>query len=208
MITPNLSKERITAFSDAVFAIAITLLVLDIKVPPYEELMEVGFITSLKILFPDFLGFIISFLVIGLYWLAYLRHTRFISHFTLGAFWINICLLLFVVLLPFSTAFYVEAPSLAGPFIFYCANLLFIGFFNYLLLLLVLKQAKGAVDKLEGRYLNFRAITTVLVWAASIILAIFWPGFARFAFLSLFAIQLIGTRYFKKKASRQNLQPQ
>jgi uncharacterized membrane protein len=64
----TLSFERIVFFSDAVFAIVITLLVLEIKVPHLEVLSETALHKELLHLIPKFMGFLASFLIIGLMW--------------------------------------------------------------------------------------------------------------------------------------------
>ena len=56
-------KDRVFTFTDAVFSIAITLLVLDIEMPSYNEYAERGFSASLQYLVPDFIGFFVSFVL-------------------------------------------------------------------------------------------------------------------------------------------------
>ena len=72
--------ERLAFFSDAVFAIAITLLVLEIKVPviPAEPITDNLLWESMLSLIPTFIGFLVSFYVIGIYWLAHQSMTHFI----------------------------------------------------------------------------------------------------------------------------------
>jgi len=61
-------NERTNAFSDAVFAIAITLLVLELRVP--EHLPETGLVGVLPELLPTFAAFVLTFVVVGVYWVA------------------------------------------------------------------------------------------------------------------------------------------
>ena len=67
--------ERMILFSDAVFAIAITLLVIELKVPEIEraELTEGKLLMALAHMIPKFFGFIISFMFIGIYWTVHHR---------------------------------------------------------------------------------------------------------------------------------------
>jgi len=95
---------RIEAFSDGVFAIAITLLVLEIKVPTHTVVAQQGLVYSLVMLWPSYLAFVTSFLSILMIWIKH--HWMFtLIHKSDHAFlyW-NGLLLLFVTFLPFPTA--------------------------------------------------------------------------------------------------------
>ena len=100
----SLGVERIVFFSDAVFAIVITLLVLpltaEFETPePDEHLTHV-----LGELWPHVLSFLISFLVIGQFWMAHHRMYRMIDKFDGGLLWLNLLCLLTVTFMPFPTA--------------------------------------------------------------------------------------------------------
>ena len=92
--------DRFSAFSDGVFAIAITLLVLELPVPP----ADVPLVPALLEAWPEFLGYIMSFAFIGGIWLTHSGLTRLMKHGDTVANGINLLLLLFVAILPFSTS--------------------------------------------------------------------------------------------------------
>jgi len=92
--------DRFSAFSDGVFAIAITLLVLELPVPPADE----SLVPALLEAWPDFLGYIMSFAFIGGIWLTHSGLTRLMKRGDTVANGINLLLLLFVAILPFSTS--------------------------------------------------------------------------------------------------------
>jgi uncharacterized membrane protein len=196
--------DRIVYFSDAIFAIAITLLILEIKIPPTEDISSIGTIAVLQRLIPSFIGFFISFLVTALYWRAHLLHAQFIKSFDSKLLWYNIWLLLFVVLLPFSTAFYSKNFNYNGPFVFYCVNLVLIGLFNYFMIVYIIRKEgySELLTPFTAKWLRFRAIVGPLVWIFSALLVPVAPVTARFAFISIFVIHMIGERRFKK-----NLKP-
>src|SRR5215213_2388076 len=107
----DLSKyphDRVVFFSDAVFAIAITLLVIEIKVPTHDQVHGLGVAGSLYNLIPLFIGYLVSFVVTALFWKSHLQLCRDIKSFDTKLIWLNIFLLLFVGLMPFSTALYSE----------------------------------------------------------------------------------------------------
>ncbi len=97
--------QRTLYFSDAVFAIAITLLVLDIRLPEVSEEQLRAELPSLVLgLGPEFLSFVVTFLVIGFYWLAHHRMFHYINRYDGRLLWINILFLMSVAFLPFPTS--------------------------------------------------------------------------------------------------------
>src|SRR5689334_15215764 len=100
--------ERLILFSDAVFAIAITLLVIEIKIPemPREVATEQKILAGLGHLIPKFIGFLISFLIIGQYWTVHHRLFGYVINFNNRLLWLNLLFLLAIALMPFSTGFY------------------------------------------------------------------------------------------------------
>jgi uncharacterized membrane protein len=98
----ELGLERIMFFSDAVMAIAITLLAIDLKVPEIAASAAAAELPrSLSELGPRFLSFLISFFVIGIYWMSHHRYFRFIKRYDGGLIVLNLLFLLFIVLMPF-----------------------------------------------------------------------------------------------------------
>jgi uncharacterized membrane protein len=93
---------RILAFSDGVFAFAITLLILDVRLP--EDISKTDLGPALMALWPNYLAFLLSFVVIGLYWSAHIRLFREIIRYDLNLIWLNLLFLLFIVVIPFSTS--------------------------------------------------------------------------------------------------------
>jgi uncharacterized membrane protein len=98
----ELGLERIIFFSDAVMAIAITLLAIDLKVPEIAASVAATELPrALSDLGPRFMSFLISFFVIGIYWMSHHRYFRFIQRYDGGLIALNLLFLLFIVLMPF-----------------------------------------------------------------------------------------------------------
>jgi uncharacterized membrane protein len=95
-----LPTSRLEAFSDGVFAIAITLLVLELHVPTGREAL----VAALGHEWPRYLGYFVSFTFIGGVWIAHSNMTRFIKVADPALMRLNLTLLLFVSFLPFTTA--------------------------------------------------------------------------------------------------------
>jgi uncharacterized membrane protein len=97
--------DRIVFFSDAVFAIAITLLVLDLRAPtPNASLPADGLNQGLVDLVPKLISYLVSFFVIGLYWVSHHRLFQFVRRFDSRLMWLNLLLLFGVAFLPFPSA--------------------------------------------------------------------------------------------------------
>ena len=205
MENETFDKGRVISFSDAVFSIAMTLLVLEVVIPSYNELKTGNTLIILKNRIPSFIGLIVSFIVTALYWVAHMRIMKYVSTINSKLLWYNILLLFFIVLLPFSTAFYVKGFSYNGPFAFYCFNLAAIGFFNYLMNVYVAKKEKGltGISPVLGRYFKIRSLNAFLIWMLAGFLAFVFPMVSRFLFILLFVFEFILTKHFKKKLKKE-----
>ena len=115
-----MSKNRIEAFSDGVFAIVITLLILDIRVPDVEySQLEAAFVPLL----PRIFAYIISFGVIGVYWVAHHQSLQLIKQVNGYLLWLNLLYLLAVSFMPFPTALLGRYPGQPIPIVVYSCNL-------------------------------------------------------------------------------------
>ncbi len=101
----RLALERVLFFSDAVFAIAITLLVIEIRVPALPHGAADGEIGGALLgIIPRIIGFVISFFLIGQTWVEHHRIGRQLAGQDRGLLWKNLGFLFFVAVMPFSTA--------------------------------------------------------------------------------------------------------
>jgi uncharacterized membrane protein len=98
-----MTKARLEAFSDGVFAVAITLLVIEIAVPTGEDLWH-----QLKDEWPSFAAFFVSFWVIGIIWVNHHGVVDHLKRANRGVLYLNLLLLMTVVFIPFSTALLAE----------------------------------------------------------------------------------------------------
>lgn len=130
---PAHGLERMAFFSDAVFAIAITLLVIEIHVPhitaPYTD---EAFLQALAKLAPNFIGFFVSFFAIGLFWIGHHRAFDCARHWSPTLFLPNLLLLCSIAAMPFFTAFASEYYGHRVPVAFYCGWMVLISLFNIL----------------------------------------------------------------------------
>jgi len=95
-------EDRLAAFSDAVFAIIITILVLDIKVPDLDSGQSVA--DSLSEVGPTFTAFVISFLLVGMYWVWHRGLFAQVRYVDVNVLWLNLLFLLPLSLVPFAAS--------------------------------------------------------------------------------------------------------
>jgi TMEM175 potassium channel family protein len=115
--------ERTISFSDAVIAIAITLLALDLKVPQVPENSAAAELPrALLELWPNLFSFALSFWIIGSYWLAHRRTSELVGSYDRRMQLINLLFLMWIVLMPFSTALVGEYEHQQLPVIIYAVH--------------------------------------------------------------------------------------
>lgn len=204
MIQDIYDKARVINFSDAVFSIVMTLLILEVGVPTPETLGKLSFGDVLSNRIPDFIGLVVSFLVSALYWIGHIKLMKYVTVVSGKLLWLNILFLLAIVVLPFSTAMYVNGFDFAGPFIFYCINLAVIGVFNLLMLRYVYRAEnnKTGFGRMQYRWYRARGINVTVIWVIAAALALVWPWLSRLIFILLFVFQYLIDRRFKKMLSK------
>jgi uncharacterized membrane protein len=122
------NRQRIEAISDGVFAIALTLPILDIKVPVSETIHgEKDLLKAFSGLAPKLLSYFLSFMTLGIYWSAHSSQFHYISKSDRHLNWINLFFLLFVSVIPFTTAFLSEFITFKFAIIIYWLNLTLLG---------------------------------------------------------------------------------
>jgi len=132
--TESLSKYRIEALTDGVFAIVMTLMILELRLPEdiADNLFPADIKNHLLLLLPKLENYAISFIVLGIYWIRHQTQFNIIKYTDKGLIWINIIFLMFVALIPFTTDFIMDYPGFQIPVILYSSNIAVIGFILYL----------------------------------------------------------------------------
>lgn len=174
--------ERLVFFSDAVFAIAITLLIIEIKVPEIHGIAtEAAFWHSFWLSGPKFFGFIYSFFIIGLYWFIHHRMFGYVTGQNGKLIWLNLIFLFSIVLMPFTTAVYSEysTPShifLIAPYLVYVLNICLTGFLNFLLWRYIGNPANKVIsepfDPVFLRRAKIRSVLLPFIFLLSLLVAV------------------------------------
>ena len=122
------SVERLAALSDGLFAIAMTLLVLDLRVPASGVVhSELGLWSALVALLPRFIPYFMSFLTLGIFWVGQQTQLNRFARSDRNLSWIHLGFLLVVSLMPFSTALLAEFITYRTALVVYWLNILLLG---------------------------------------------------------------------------------
>ncbi len=198
----KLQIERLLFFSDAVIAIAMTLLIIEIKAPHIPDHSTVEVQKSLLDLIPKFVSFFISFFVIAIYWKAHHHLFGFVTRYTDKLIWINILFLLTIIIMPFSSAFYSENFSLNIPYAFYCFNIFSTGLLNCWLIRYISSKNEN-ISTVSGnsdwrKYHTLRSLVAPMVFFLSILLSFYSTSISRLSFIIIFPLIFSLNRHYKK----------
>lgn len=124
---------RLIAISDGVFAVALTLLVLEIRVPVLDAIhSENALIEQFVELKEKFLVYLLAFMTTGIFWVGHAAQYKHIEKSDRNLNWINLLFLLFVTTLPFTTAFLGDYTQFKFPVFIYWINILMMGVMLYI----------------------------------------------------------------------------
>lgn len=187
--------ERIVFFSDAVFAIAITLLALEIRLPALpESASNAQLLAALGSLWPRYLSYIISFLAIGMMWIAHHRTFRYLRRYDERLMFLNLLFLLLIGFLPFPTAVIGEFGNRVGT-LFYAVAMSAAGLMFALLWWSANRRGRlveRPLTRSEFRLVWFRVLWSPLVFLLSVPLAFWSPDVAKFSWLLI-----LGTMFWR-----------
>lgn len=180
--------DRITMFSDGVFAIAITLLVLEIHVPDLTG--HEGQLTDelWKLLWPKIGTYAISFLVIGTFWAGHHRLFLHIKRYDRRLIWLNNFYLMLVAFQPFPTAVLGEYGSQTAAVVFYSAVQILTTLFRLAVWVYATFHHRLVDDDLDDRYILSTTLTilsTIVIFGITIGLAFINADLAKYFWLFL-----------------------
>jgi uncharacterized membrane protein len=192
--------ERMILFSDAVFAIAITLLVLEIKVPAELINSDEVLLNKLLNMIPKFIGFFISFFVVGQYWVVHHKLFGFVNNYNGKLLWLNLVFLLSIVLMPFSTALYSEHIKSTLAFVVYCSNVFSSGIIAFALWRFIGNEKNNLSPLSKNKellsYFSIRSIIIASAFGIGGVVALVSPVLAKFSPILIFpALKIINSKY-------------
>ncbi|HYV93389.1 MAG TPA: TMEM175 family protein [Chitinophagales bacterium] len=188
-----MSRNRIEAFSDGVFAIIITIMVLEFRVPHTSDWL------ALKDLLPVFFSYALSFMFVGIYWgnHHHLLHTA--TKVSSAIIWSNLNLLFWLSLIPFATGWMGENHFAQNPVIVYAVLLLMCGV-AYSILRKAIEKHHNKESEISKALQKLRAkeYTSVISYSASIAFAFLDPHISGVIFLFVAILWIIPDKNIEK----------
>jgi uncharacterized membrane protein len=205
--TPAHALERLIFFSDAVFAISITLLVIELHPPTLKfGSPGVAYVQALADLIPNFIGFFVSFFVIGAFWSGHHRAFSCARHWSPGLLMPNLFLLCSIAAMPFFTAFMADNARnhSSVPTVVYCIWLLIVAVCNLWNNSMAVAPPVAAVD-LDPEYAHMirrRGWAVILGAGTALVVGWFEPWLAQPALASMPLWRLVIERIHKRGLER------
>lgn len=187
-----LNKSRLEAFSDGVFAIIITISVLQMEVPVGNDW------TALKPVIPVFFTYIFSFLMVGIYWNNHHHMFQAVHHTTGAMLWANLHLLFWLSLLPFATGWMGNNHFSKWPVALY-GFILFMSALAYSLMVWTILKSEGR-DSLIAKAVrkDSKGNASTLLYLVAIVFAFFYPVISVVLFVVVGGIWFIPDRRIEK----------
>ena len=192
-----LPKSRLEALTDGIFAMTMTLLVLDLKFPAHVFDLEASAWGALFAVFSRLDDYVVSFVVLGVFWLAHLRLLRRLRESDMVFIWLNLVFLLLTTLVPALTALVGDNPTHPRAAILYGTNLALILVFEALMWRrMCMHLANETVTDSEAlwRYVRLRLVLATGIVLGAIAIALLeirlgvTEGRASYVYLLLLAV--------------------
>jgi uncharacterized membrane protein len=187
-----MSKDRVETFSDGVFAIILTLLVLELRVPNIPDHSSIAqYAAAMAPLIPKFISFVLTFIMICIHWVAHHYFFRYISRVTIGLIWLNNFFLMWLCFFPFPTAILGNNPTDQFPILMYAVESLILALMFYAMRNYASKNKLFKADSEAAKALGPRhSIPAITIFTVSIVFA-----FVN-VYLSLVCFLLVPLLYF------------
>jgi uncharacterized membrane protein len=191
-----MTKSRLEAFSDGVLAIIITIMVLELRLPHGADL------GALRPLIPALLCYLLSFVLLGIYWNNHHHMLQATQHVNGAVLWANLHLLFWLSLVPFVTNWMGESHFASWPVALYGAVLLAaaVAYFILAHTLMSLHGRESALAKAFGR--DLKGKISPVIYSAAIPLAFFRPWLSCALYVLVTAMWLVPDRRIERTLPR------
>ena len=193
-----MTRARLEAFSDGVIAILITIMVLELRIPQGATL------DALRPVLPVFLAYVLSFVVLGIYWNNHHHMFHLVDSIGGGILWANLHLLFWLSLIPVTTGWIGANGSAPWPTAVYGIVLLFAAIAYTILVYTIIahqgehsKLAAAVQDDLKGK-------GSVLIYALAVALAFVKPALADALYVAVALIWFIPDRRIESRLQRHD----
>jgi uncharacterized membrane protein len=187
-----MGKSRLEAFSDGVFAIIITIMVLEMKVPHGETFSVLGPLWAV------FLSYVMSFTYIGIYWNNHHHLMHTVTHVTGGVLWANLALLFALSLVPFVTGWMGENNFAPEPTALYGVVMLMAAIaFTILTRVIIASQGPNSILK-RAIAADWKGNTSLAMYATAIVAALWMPAIAGLLYVAVTIMWLVPDRRIER----------
>jgi uncharacterized membrane protein len=190
------NKERLTAFSDGVIAIIITIMVLDLKVPTRTDW------DALAATLPFFLSYLLSFVYVAIYWNNHHHMLHTVRRVNGLILWTNTHLLFWLSLTPWATAWLGENYRATVPTAVYGALLLCCGFAYYLLQRSILRTEGHESTLAAALGTDTKGKLSLGLYAVSVALAFVQPALSDAIFVGVALMWFVPDRRIERRVNR------
>jgi uncharacterized membrane protein len=169
----KITADRLAAFSDGIFVVALTVLVLELKAPDQSAF------SALWPLWPTGVSYLVSFLFIAIIWINHHHLMRFAGPPTLRLIWMNFVHLFMVSLLPFATAWVARTRLASPPVVFYAGLFVCIDIaYNVFEREVLAVAAADQVPKRTGQIARRRSLVVLAIFTTAMLIAFVAPRVA------------------------------
>ena len=187
-----MTTQRLEAFTDAVIAIIITVMVLEFHAPHTPDLK------ALCELYPTFLSYILSFIFLGIYWNNHHHMFHTVKHISGGVLWSNLLLMFWLSLVPFVTMWMGETHFAMAP-VFAYGCVLFCSAISYFILTIILVRVNGpesAFARALGK--DFKGKISLVIYIIGLSFAFVFPLVSGLSYITVACIWLIPDKRFER----------
>jgi uncharacterized membrane protein len=188
-----MTKGRLEAFSDGVIAILITIMVLELKVPHGADF------AALRPMLPIFVAYVMSFVVLAIYWNNHHHMLHATRHVTGGVLWANVHLLFWLSLIPFTTAWMGESGFASFPTAAYGAVLLLAGVSYLILQTTIIANDAMAPEVADVLRHDVKGTISAILYAAAVPLAFVHRAIAGAIYAAVALMWLVPDRRIEKR---------
>jgi uncharacterized membrane protein len=192
-----MTKGRLEAFSDGVFAVVITIMVLEMKAPEGASFL------ALKAVIPVFCTYVLSFIYVGIYWNNHHHLLQATQHVTGGILWANLHVLFWLSLIPFATAWmggnhFVQAPVALYGFVLLCCG---VAYFILVRMLVIRHGRESVLAKSIGG--DAKGMISVAIYAAAIGASFIEPRISCGCYVAVAILWLLPDRRIEKRLASE-----
>lgn len=194
----QLSKHRLEALTDGIYAVAMTLLVIELRLPePHAVHSQEALMQAVADLIPQFLSWVLSFFVLGLFWFGNHRMFHFVRSVNGRMVAWSLVQLLLVGLFPFSSSLAGKFTAMLFSQVFYSLNMILLALVSLRLVRYVYRHPELAGDAMpRGIYLGarLRTLGLVVISLVAVLIAMVAPRFGNMAFMLMWPLMPLSRR--------------